>query len=108
MLQAGPEELTLSAPVSNCEITWQTSNSAFFDLYEDLHSDPLDGAAGMGDSGDTAQTMGAVESSYQVYPYMQHYYNAMTGERRELATGIYYLPRTQEDIDKNGNCWWLD
>lgn len=101
-------EISLNPPPSNCEVTWQERNPAFFAAYEALRSNPPAGKAGIYDSEDEAMAMGAVESDCHIYPYLQRYYNAMTQTSRESVTGIYYTSRTTENIQKNGDAWWLD
>lgn len=101
-------EITLNAPYSNCEITWRELNQEFIATYEALRSSPPAGKAGIYDAEDEAMAMGAVESDYHIYPYIDRYYNAMTQTGRESVAGIYYTSRTPENMQKNGDAWWLD
>lgn len=100
--------LSLAAPVSNAEILWGQGNPDFFAQYKVLTSDPASGynPAQMGES----ECIGMLELDSGMFSACECYFNAMTQAYYEMPFGYVYLemPRTQENIARHGDAWWLD
>lgn len=101
-------QLFMSAPISNVEVRWSQGNPDFFARYEALTNDPNSGydPQKIGES----ECIGMVELDFDMYSASEYYYNTITGDLYEMPFGYVYLemPRTKENIEKNGASWWLD
>ncbi len=96
------------APISNVEVSWNTNDPEFFELYDALVQDTNSeyDPETMG----REECIGLIEREYGMASAIRYYYNWADGDYAEqpfcLVTDLRF--RSQEDVDKNGEKWWLD